>query len=161
MLRNLAPGDLPAFQAYRGDPDVARYQGWQAMTDEQALDFLRAMSGVPLLISGEWTQIAIADPGGALIGDMGLRQSADGATVELGITLCRAAQGQGLATDAMRQAIALVWAATAPQVIRTWADRRNGPSVALCHRLGLTHLGTETNDGVTEEAFILYRPADG
>ncbi|TNF64191.1 MAG: N-acetyltransferase [Rhodobacteraceae bacterium] len=131
------------------------------MTDDQALAFLLAMSEMPLLTPGEWTQIAIADPDGTLIGDMGLRQSEDGATVELGITLSRARQGQGLATDAMRQAIALIWDATGPQAIRTWADVRNTRSVALCHRLGLTHLGTETNGGVTEEAFILHRPGLG
>lgn len=158
-LRNLTAADLAAFQAYRGDPGVARYQGWTAMTDDQARAFLLAMSGVPLLTRGDWTQIAIADVEGQLIGDMGLHQSDDGASVELGITLARAAQGRGLATEAMRLAIALVWDHPEVTTIRTWADRRNIASVALCHRVGLTHLGVETTGDVEEEAFILHRPA--
>ncbi len=158
-LRNLTAADLAAFQAYRGDPEVARYQGWSAMTDDQAWAFLQAMSGVPLLTRGDWTQIAISDPQRRLIGDMGLHQSEDGVNVELGITLARAAQGRGLATEAMRLAIGVVWDQPDVTTIRTWADRRNTASVALCHRVGLTYLGPETTGGVEEEAFVLHRTA--
>ena len=162
LLRNLVPGDLAAFQAYRHDPAVARFQSWTAMTDAQAQAFLISMVDQQPLRAGHWTQIAIADPvTGALMGDMGLHLSEDGATVETGITLARAHQRQGHALAAMRLAIALVWAHPGTQTIRAWADRRNTASVALCHRVGFSHLGIETNDDVVEEAFVLHRPTPG
>ena len=30
VLRRFAPGDEAAFAAYRSDPEVARYQSWEA-----------------------------------------------------------------------------------------------------------------------------------
>lgn len=158
LLRRLSPDDLLAFQAYRTDPDIARYQGWSTMDDGQALDFLRGMQAAPFLDLGKWCQIGVADPqSGRLIGDMGLFQSACGTEVELGITLERAAQGKGRATQAMQMAITLIWTRSPALAIRTWCDQRNTAAVALMHRNGMTYLGTEQN-GITEEAFVLQRP---
>ena len=43
MLRRLGVGDLAAFQAYRLDPELGRYQGWSPMSPAEATDFLSAM----------------------------------------------------------------------------------------------------------------------
>ena len=84
VLRRLSPHDLRAFQSYRNDPVVGRYQGWQAMSDAQALDFLNDVATQPLLQPGHWTQIAIADADmNALHGDIGLHVAADGAQAEI------------------------------------------------------------------------------
>lgn len=49
VLRRLVPADAPAMFAYRSDPDVARYQGWDPGTtadvegfiaDQQAVDYI-------------------------------------------------------------------------------------------------------------------------
>ena len=51
MLRRLHPDDLAAFQAYRTDPAVGRWQGWTAQSDAQALAFLTEMAAIPLLVT--------------------------------------------------------------------------------------------------------------
>ena len=64
-------GDLAAFQAYRLDPELGRYQGWSPMTTAEATNFLFEMAHVPLFSAGGWSQVGIAecsDP--RLIGDL-------------------------------------------------------------------------------------------
>ena len=39
-LRRFNGGDLPAFLAYRNDPEVARFQGWESFTSAEAADFI-------------------------------------------------------------------------------------------------------------------------
>ena len=156
-LRRLDRSDLDAFFTYRSDPQVARYQSWADMTRDQALGFLTAMETTPLFRPGEWAQIAVSDTNGGLMGDMGLFLSETSEHAELGITLAREFWGQGNATAAMRLAIDLTWTESPADGIRAWADQRNTASVALLHRLDMTHLGTETTD-VVEEAFALPRP---
>ena len=38
-LRNLRPADLPDFAAYRADPNVARFQGFDPYTEAEAARF--------------------------------------------------------------------------------------------------------------------------
>lgn len=160
ILRRLHRDDLARFLAYRTDPDVAKYQSWDAMDAARAARFIKACATAPLFSPDSWCQIGIADPANDLIGDMGLYLSKDGAHAELGITLARDHWGRGHGKDAMRLAIDLVWSDTQAQAIRCWGDQRNTGSVALMRSLGMTHLGTETTD-VVEEAFILHRPQAG
>ena len=40
-LRRFAEADLPAFIAYRNDPDVARYQSWEGISEAEAVAFVR------------------------------------------------------------------------------------------------------------------------
>lgn len=142
-LRRLHPGDLAAFQAYRHDPEVGRWQGWQPQTDAQALAFLDEMATCPLFAPGTWTQLAIADDlTGQLIGDIGIHISADGAEAEFGFTLARAAQGRGLASAAVRAAMHLVFQETAVQRIQAQTDARNAACLRLLERLGASRLAT-------------------
>ena len=137
-LRRLRLDDLPAFSAYRADPDVARWQGWSPMTVEAARAFLAEMSAVPLFVRGEWAQIALADPtSDALLGDIGLFLSADAREAEIGITLARGAQGRGIATEAVALALELVFAATQVERVLGVTDARNAPCIRLLERAGL------------------------
>lgn len=136
-LRRLAPRDLARFQAYRHDEDVGRWQGWTPMPDDEALAFIDEMARVALFLPGEWTQLAIADDTtGALLGDVGIHVSADGAEAELGFTLAREAQGRGLASAAVREAVAMVFAQTGVQRIHAQTDARNAACIRLLERLG-------------------------
>ena len=143
VLRRLALTDLADFQAYRHDPEVGRYQGWEPVPDDRAAAFLAEMSEVPLLQPGEWAQIAIADAGdNRLIGDIGLFLAADGTYAEIGFSMARASQGRGLATIAVREAIRLVIALTPVERIIAIADARNTPSIRLLERVGMTRVGS-------------------
>ena len=138
VLRRLGVEDLADFQAYRHDPELGRYQGWSPMSDEQATAFLSEMNRAPLLDPGAWSQLAIAAPEGRpLIGDIGLFLSADALCAEIGFTLARHAQGRGVATAAVREAIDLVFAARAVDRVVAITDARNTASVQLLERVGL------------------------
>jgi len=133
----LRPDDLRRFQAYRHDPEVARYQGWDPVSDKRALEFLAEMSEAPFGRLGEWLQVAIADADDVLIGDIGLLTAASGAEAELGITLAREAQGRGLAEEAARTLIHGLRARTAIRRLVGITDTRNLPSARLLRRLGM------------------------
>ncbi len=138
-LRRLRPGDLDRFQAYRGDPEVGRYQGWEPMTDADARTMIAEMAAAPVPTPGDWVQIAIADAAtDALIGDIGLHVSEAGQEAELGITLALDAQGRGLAEEAARALIRGLQADTAVRRLVGITDARNTPSARLLERLGMT-----------------------
>ena len=159
VLRRLSSDDLNAFQAYRRDPKVARYQSWEDMDDERASRFLNCVATCdPLLQPDQWTQIAVADAEtDALLGDMGLHLSKNSSQAEIGITLARSAQGQGHATRAVTLATELLFSETPITRIRAWADIRNTPSRDLMIRCGFTETGIEVTNGVKEAAFQLLR----
>ena len=143
VLRRLAPSDLAAFQAYRGDPLLAQYQGWSATTDAAALSFLQTMHAASLLQPGAWCQVGIAlrdDP--ELIGDIGLLLAEDGRRAEIGFTLRRAAHGRGLAAAAVRAAMGLVFEQTGALRVEGITDARNLPSIRLLERVGMRWTGT-------------------
>jgi aminoglycoside 6'-N-acetyltransferase len=138
-LRRLRPDDLARFQAYRGDPEVGRYQGWEPMADDEALAMIAEMAAAPCPTPGDWVQIAIADSAtDELIGDIGLHASESGHEAEMGITLAAHAQGRGLAEEAARGLIAGLRADTAVRRLVGITDARNAPSARLLERLGMT-----------------------
>jgi RimJ/RimL family protein N-acetyltransferase/L-amino acid N-acyltransferase YncA len=166
VLRRLRRDDLPAFQAYRHDAEVGRWQGWSPQTDAEALAFLDDMAAAPLFAAGEWVQLAIADRAtDRLAGDLGVCVAADGAAAEIGFTLAPRFQRQGLATEALREATALVFAhATAERVVCI-TDARNAASVRVLERAGMRR--TATADAVfrgapcVEHTYELRRDAAG
>ena len=159
-LRRFHAKDLDPFLAYRDDPEIARFQSWEAMSREKAAGFIAHMASIdPLLRPGHWTQIAIAQTAtDDLIGDMGLYLSNDGLEAEIGITLARSSHGQGHAMRACQLAVGLLFDRTAITRINAFADARNTASRRLCDRLGFTFVGSETTDGVEEAVFISHRP---
>ena len=138
ILRRLAPSDVAAFQAYRSDAELGKYQGWSAVPDAEALAFLERMRAVELFRPGEWSQIGIAtstDP--ALIGDIGLFLSSDARHAEVGFTLRREFQGRGIATIGVAESVKLLFAHTTAEHVLGITDARNQPSIRLLERLGM------------------------
>jgi aminoglycoside 6'-N-acetyltransferase len=162
-LRRLAPEDLAAFQAYRGDPELGRYQGWTPMPDAEAQVFLAQMHAAGPLHPGAWFQLGIADGQSLqLIGDIGLLLSADGSSVEIGYTLARSAQGRGLATLAVREAVALVFECSAASQVLATTDARNGASIRLLERIGMQRAEESTalfrGEPCVEITYAIARP---
>jgi len=161
-LRRLRPSDREAFQAYRGIADLGRYQGWSPMGEVEALAFLVEMSQAPLFAAGRWVQLGIADPqSDCLVGDVGLHLSEDGSSGEVGFTLEPSAQGRGLASHAVREALQLFFAATEAARVLGITDERNLPSVRLLERLGFEHIETRQvvfrGESCTERVYALPR----
>lgn len=137
VLRRLRTGDLAAFQAYRSSAELGRYQSWAPISDAEAMAFLAAMHAAPLFVPGDWVQLAIAEADtDQLIGDIGVFLSADGLTGELGFTLATAAQGRGLATAAVGEALCLLFELTTVRAVLGVTDERNRRSARLLERLG-------------------------
>jgi RimJ/RimL family protein N-acetyltransferase len=154
VLRRLAASDLPAFQSYRHDPQVALYQDWKAVPDAQAHAFLTEMSSNELLLPGTWSQIGIAEPGSArLAGDIGLFLAGDGRHAEIGFTLARESQGRGLGTMAALEAIKLVFELTEADRVLGITDARNAPSIRLLLRAGMRL--AESRDAIHREQRIV------
>src|SRR3954471_13112159 len=89
-LRPLAAADLPAFVAYRSEPDVARYQSWASPYDPaDAEALLAAQTDLAFGTPCACMQVAALDrPSGGLVGDCAVHVLADQpATAEVGVTL--------------------------------------------------------------------------
>lgn len=144
VLRQFSPDDLEAFQAYRSDPTLAPYQGWEPTSNEQARAFLAVQAKQSLGAEGEWLQVAVTrSDTGEVIGDLGLCViDASRGTITLGFTLARSAQGRGYATEAVTGVLdALLVEGRARSVVAV-TDVRNTASVSLLRRVGLRHEST-------------------
>ncbi len=138
VLRRLQPGDEPRFAAYRADAELARYQGWSPMTPEEARAFIGAADEAPTLGAGTWHQLAIAERGSdLLLGDIGLCGRENG-EVELGFTLTHAAQGRGIATEALRTLVQALFRFPQVRCVVAETDERNRASIRVLERLGMT-----------------------
>lgn len=147
VLRRLSGEGLTPFRAYRGDPEVAKFQGWKSMDEEEAIGFLTDMEATSLLEAGAWTQLGIAvREGNALIGDVGVHIADNESEAELGITLAAGAQGQSIGFDAVEMVCAWLFVQTkiARIVAITHADNKH--ALALLERTPFQH----THDTIDE-----------
>jgi len=144
VLRRLRPSDLAEFQAYRADPEIGRYQGWSPLPAEMAETFLREMTAAEFGVVGPWFQLAIAERStDRLIGDIGFCICGpDNQHAELGFSLARHAQGRGLATEAVRTVIDLLFERTAIARVVAMTDARNQACIRLLQRADLRPIGT-------------------
>jgi RimJ/RimL family protein N-acetyltransferase len=137
VLRHLCADDLRVFHAYRSDEVLGRFQGWSAMTAQEALRFIEEMAAADHLVSGDWVQLAIADASSdVMLGDVGLYVDPLQQEAEVGFTLSRAAQGVGHATRAVEAAVDLLFAVSAVHSVRAVTDARNAASIAVLGRAG-------------------------
>ena len=131
------------------------------MSVEEAHEFIGAQQWNVLGKPGEWYQLAIADNlTDEIIGDIGIYLESEEAA-EIGFTLAPEAQGKGLATEACRAAIGLVFRVTRVGTLKAVVDSRNIMAVALVKRLGMSLDRTEAaefKDAVCQEHhFVLHR----
>ena len=141
VLRRLELADLSRFQAYRRDPNVGEFQGWDSQPDHEAARFIQDMSDVELFPRGAWVQLGIADRStDKLIGDVGICVSADGEEAEIGFTVSPHAQGSGLGTEAVREVIGLIFDHTGVHRIIAVIDARNMRAHRLALRVGFQKL---------------------
>lgn len=161
VLRQFSTDDLVAFQAYRSDPVLAQYQGWEPISDEQARMFLAEQGRQALGAAGQWLQVAVtrADTG-EVIGDLGLCViDESGDVVALGLTLARSAQGQGYATEAVRGVLEALLGQGRARSVVALTDARNAASEALLRRVGFGHERTTAavfrGEPCEEHTFVL------
>jgi aminoglycoside 6'-N-acetyltransferase len=139
-LRRFTTADAEAFAAYRSDPDIARYQSWDA-----PLPLSEAVQKVEEFAQGDpaapgWFQYAV-DLDGVLIGDLGLNLDENLMQAELGFTLASAYQGRGYATEAVRGLLDDVFIERKLHRVSAECDARNTASARLLERVGFKQEG--------------------
>jgi RimJ/RimL family protein N-acetyltransferase len=116
------------------------------MSSSDATAFLEEMSTATFGTTGEWFQLGIAERStDRLIGDMGvcIRDSED-KHAELGFTLAADSQRQGLGSEAVLQALAMLFESLDITRVVAITDTRNQATVRLLRRVGMKL--TETLD---------------
>lgn len=132
------------------------------MSEAEAQAFLVEMEATALFRPGQWVQLGIAAPRtDVLIGDIGLRLSDDSQTGEVGFTLTPSAQGCGVASAAVQEALQLFFIATPVSQVIGITDARNTPSIRLLNRLGFECRETRNaefrGEQCVEQVFVLPR----
>jgi len=143
ILRHFEDSDLPAFLAYRNDPEVARYQSWDHYGEQEARTFIRDMKSARPGVPGEWFQFAIeSKETKGLIGDCALMvDEHESYGAEMGFTLAREHQGRGFASEAVSRLLDYAFEDLGLHRIIGIADCRNAPSWALLERVGMRREG--------------------
>jgi len=142
LLRRFRAADAPVLAGYRSDPEVARYQSWDA-----PFPLLRAETAVANFMAADpdkpgWFQYAIeriADK--ALIGDVAVHLHDNLMQAEIGFTLATDFQGQGYATEAVRAVLDRLFRLQGLHKVTGECDARNLRSAGLLERVGFTREG--------------------
>jgi RimJ/RimL family protein N-acetyltransferase len=138
LLRRSRVDDAEAISAYRTDPEVSRYQGWDR-TDPDGVrgsihEMVERMPGEP----GGWVQFSVEErAGGRLVGDVGLNPLDEEGVIEIGYTVAPAFQGKGYATEAVGALIAYAFDVLGAEVVRAYAAEPNTASIRLAEKVGL------------------------
>jgi RimJ/RimL family protein N-acetyltransferase len=143
-LRPFRDADLPVFVAYRQDPGVARYQGWDdtfSREDGQAL--FDAARGVAPGTPGVWFHLAMEErASGTILGDCVLHvREDDPRQAEIGFTLARAHQGRGYAAEAVAAVLGYAFGTLGLHRVVAITDARNGAAARLLERVGMRREG--------------------
>ena len=137
-LRRFGRGDARTFLAYRNDPFVARYQGWESCSETDAEEFIDALGGLAPGTPGRWFQFAIeVSESQEFAGDCGLHCPAEDERLgELGFTLASAHQHRGYAVEAVAAVVEYSFNQLGLHRIHSITDERNYPAHHLLESLG-------------------------
>ena len=143
LVRRFQDGDLTAFVEYRNDPEVARYQSWDTIPEARAAGMIQEQLLLEPGVPGQWFQFAIElKETRQLVGDCGLVVLVqDARQAQLGITLARPHQGQGLATEAVNAVLDYAFINLDLHRVIATVDVENARSAALMERVGLRREG--------------------
>ena len=144
ILRPFQDSDLEPFVAYRSDPEVARYQGWDAPYSlDKAIEFIAEMKLAQPAIQDRWYQLAIElKQSGQLIGDCAFHTLAhDARQAEIGCTLARQHQRQGYAAEAVARLLGYLFRDLGLHRVIASCDADNLASARLLERVGMRREG--------------------
>jgi RimJ/RimL family protein N-acetyltransferase len=137
-LRQFRDSDLEPFLAYRNDPEVAIYQGWDIPYPRaKATRFILHMK-LALPNPGQWLQVAIELAStGQMIGDLGFCiKREDERQAIIGYSLARPFWGQGYASEAVSCLLAYLFEELDLHRVVAECDVKNVSSWRLLERLG-------------------------
>lgn len=139
VLRRSHAEDAGAISAYRSDPEVHRYQGWERTDHEGVHEEIAAMAGRAPGELGGWVQLSVEQRDtGQLVGDVGLSPDENEPDViKIGYTMDPVFQGRGYATEAVAALVAYAFDTLGAEVVRAYASAENLPSIRVAEKVGL------------------------
>lgn len=139
LLRRSIPSDAEIISAYRSDPDVRRWQGWDRTDPEGVRAVIEEMGGRAPGEPGGWVQLSVIDrESGTLVGDVGMSPAEDEPGVmKIGYTMSPVHQGRGYATEAIGALVEYVLRTLGADVVRAYASADNVPSIRVAEKVGM------------------------
>jgi aminoglycoside 6'-N-acetyltransferase len=139
MLRRSRADDAETISAYRSDPDVHRYQGWDRTDPDGIREEIERMGDRPPGDPAGWVQLSVEERAtGALVGDVGLSPAeGEPGVIKLGYTISPAFQGRGYATEAVAALVTYAFESLQADVVRVYANEANVPSIRVAQKAGL------------------------
>ena len=142
-LRRFRASDAAALSDYRSDPEVARHQGYEGCTLDEAQRLIAKWEGVSPGAPGEWFPFAVSLLGSEeLIGDCALRCDPDDPRLaEMGFSFGRANQRKGLASAAVRATLGYAFTVLDLHRVHAITDERNRSAQRMLERVGFREEG--------------------
>jgi ribosomal-protein-alanine N-acetyltransferase len=142
-IRNLKLSDLSDFHIYRSNPEVTKYQGFDAMTVEQAKEFITGQLNKKFGTAGEWVQYGIENKEtGKIIGDCAIKLEQDDTRIaEIGITVSHLEQQRGYAKETMSGILSFLFDKKQIHRVVEIVDAENIASINLLKRMGFRQEG--------------------
>ena len=142
-LRHFKDSDLESFLAYRNDPEVARYQGWDVpYPREKALEFVEEMKIKDPGVQGEWFQAAIEEIStGEMIGDAAYHLKKDEPQAYIGYSIARSHWRMGYGKEAIERLLAYLFDELDLHRVIAITDVENFASFSMLDRLGFRREG--------------------
>jgi RimJ/RimL family protein N-acetyltransferase len=142
-IRQFQDSDLEPFWAYRDDPDVARYQGWDVpFLREKALEFVAEMKAKNPNIQGEWFQAAIEERStGEMVGDTAYFVKKDNPQAYIGCTIARTHWRKGYGFEATRRLLDYLFGEFDLHRVIAITDVENVASFSVLDRIGFRREG--------------------
>jgi RimJ/RimL family protein N-acetyltransferase len=159
VVRSLEPGDLDAFAAVTGDPELMRYVGdGTTLSREDTAGWITTTARNQL--RDGWTTWAVADrTTGELLGYAGLVHG-DGDSIEITYVLRREHWGRGLAGEIVAALVEHAFAVRGLPELRATIDPRNAASRRVVERAGFRAAAERTDKyGQPEVLYVLTAPA--
>jgi RimJ/RimL family protein N-acetyltransferase len=145
ILRPLERADITAFSTYRSDPNIARYQGWEAPYSlEQAENFIEQMQSVTPGEVGQWFQLGLElKSSGVLIGDVAFQVHKNNKrTAEIGMTLAADYHGSGYGVEGVTELVRYLFDDLHMHRVIANCDPENHSAYHLLERVGFRREGS-------------------
>lgn len=134
-LDNLRAEDVQTIVSYRNDPDCAKYQRWEDVSEEAVTAFVKTFGTCVWLSKDEEQHYAIR-AGETLLGDLSYFYNEEDRCVTLGITVAPAHQRRGYAGEILTAVVEKVRETYLALDIVALIDPENAASIALFEKLG-------------------------
>ncbi len=135
--------DLTEFLAYRSNPEVTKYQGFDVYTLAQAKSFIQDNAAKAFGVPGQWVQYAISNRcTGTLVGDCAIKLDQNDTRLgEIGITISPEEQKKGYAKEALIAILNFLFDLEGFHRVAATVDAKNVASMQLLKSVGFRQEG--------------------